>query len=322
MLPIFQRLSTIDLSSCALVCKTWLSIVQDPSLWSTVKLDNMKITPHLLSLIVQRQPISLSLTCCQLGKQQLTWLLPRIPQTRIMSLIGLDYVSSVAALSTVNTPMLQELDLSFVTSLNDGALYKILSAPRDSRPGNETSFKISFCYNICYHTFVLTGIISYLEFNNNIRFIVNIHYVNKPNYDRDFIGLLDKKSRLKLLKKLCLSGTEISDISLRYITQYLPHLKCLKISGCYKISNDGIAQLSLPDAKLSETLTTLDISGCKQVNNHGLQNLGKCKNLIYVDCTNTQINNEGIRKFIDESDEKLKVQSGGIICPKSKAMHT
>ena len=135
MLPIFQRLNTIDLSACASVCKTWLSIMQDPSLWTTVKLNNIKITPHLLSLIVQRQPISLSLICCQVGKQHLAWLLPRIPQTRTMSLIGLDYVSSVVALSTVNTPMLQELDLSFVTSLNDGALYKILSAPRDSRPG-------------------------------------------------------------------------------------------------------------------------------------------------------------------------------------------
>ena len=110
-------------------------MMQDPSLWTKVKLNNLKITPHLLSLIVQRQPTSLSLTCCQIGKQQLSWLLPRIPQTREMSLIGLDFVSSVVALSTVNTPMLQELDLSFVTSFNDGALYKILSAPRDSRPG-------------------------------------------------------------------------------------------------------------------------------------------------------------------------------------------
>jgi hypothetical protein len=120
-----------------------------------------------------------------------------------------------------------------------------------------------------------------------------------------------------MLRKLYLSGTEISDISLRYITQYLHHLKCLNVSGCYKVSNDGIAQLSLPDAKLSESLTSIDISGCKQVNNQGLQNLSKCKSLIYVDCTNTQINNEGIRKFIDDSDAKLKVQSGGIICPRA-----
>ena len=132
-----------------------------------------------------------------------------------------------------------------------------------------------------------------------------------------FVGLLDKKSRLKLLRKLCLSGTEISDISLRYITQYIHHLKYLQIAGCYKVSNDGLAQLSLPDAKLSETLTTIDMSGCKQISNQGLQNLEKCKILTYVDCTNTQINNEGIRKFIDESAAKLKVQSGSIICPRA-----
>ena len=131
-----------------------------------------------------------------------------------------------------------------------------------------------------------------------------------------FTGLLDKKSRLKMLRKLNISGTEISDISLRYITQYLHHLTCLKISGGYKVSNDGIAQLSLPDTKISEILNTVDLSGCKQVNNQGLQNLSKCKTLIYVDCTNTQINNEGLRKFIDESSAKLKVQSGSIICPR------
>jgi hypothetical protein len=31
--------------------------------------------------------------------------------------------------------MLEEIDLSYVAGLNDVALYKILSAPKDSRPG-------------------------------------------------------------------------------------------------------------------------------------------------------------------------------------------
>jgi hypothetical protein len=35
---------------------------------------------------------------------------------------------------------------------------------------------------------------------------------------------MDKKSRLKNLKKLWLNGTEITDVSLRYITQYLPQV--------------------------------------------------------------------------------------------------
>ena len=100
-----------------------------------VKFEHWKITSHILSLIVQRQPIQLSLDFCTISKQQLTWLLPRIPQTRGLSLQGIDYPSCVLALASVNTPMLQELDLSFVTGLNDGALFKILSSPRDSRPG-------------------------------------------------------------------------------------------------------------------------------------------------------------------------------------------
>ena len=51
MLPIFQRLPTSDLANCALVCKSWNKIIQDPSLWSTVRFENWKITSHILSLI-------------------------------------------------------------------------------------------------------------------------------------------------------------------------------------------------------------------------------------------------------------------------------
>ena len=135
MLEVFKRLNTIDLSSCVLVCKAWTKIVQDPALWSTVKLWHKKITSHFLSLIVQRQPVKLILDWSVVGKQQLTWLLPRIPQTRTLSLSGLEFNSSVVALSTVNCPMLQDLDLSYVTNFNDVALFKLLSSPKDSRPG-------------------------------------------------------------------------------------------------------------------------------------------------------------------------------------------
>jgi F-box/leucine-rich repeat protein 10/11 len=55
---------------------------------------------------------------------------------------------------------------------------------------------------------------------------------------------LDKKSRLKLLRRLNLAGTEISDVGLRYITQFLMHLQNLSVSGCWKVTDAGLAQLS------------------------------------------------------------------------------
>ena len=52
-----------------------------------------------------------------------------------------------------------------------------------------------------------------------------------------FEGLLDKKSRLKMLTKLNVTGTELSDVSLRYVAQYLPQVseKCDDCDSMTKI---------------------------------------------------------------------------------------
>ena len=127
---------------------------------------------------------------------------------------------------------------------------------------------------------------------------------------------MDKKSRLKNLKKLSLSCTEISDVSLRYISQYLSHLHALNVSGCWKISNDGLAQLAMPDAKVSETLDTLDVSGCKQVTGTALITLARCKALSYVNCHGSSIPNDAMKKFIEGSALKLKL-TGSVICKRA-----
>ena len=128
-------------------------------------------------------------------------------------------------------------------------------------------------------------------------------------------GLLDKKSRLKLLKRLCLSGTDISDVSLRYITQFLAQLAHLQIASCWKVTDAGLAQFALPEVKCADTLSSIDLTGCKGVSNAGLSHLAKCKNLTRVSCARSGANNEGMKKFIEESkcDVKLKVHAGGLI---------
>ena len=83
----------------------------------------------------------------------------------------------------------QDLNLSYVSHLTDSGLHKLLSAPRDSRP-----------------------------------------------------GLLDKKTRLKMLRRLSLCNTEVTDVSMRYITLHLPQLTTLSVSGCWKLTDAGHSQ--------------------------------------------------------------------------------
>ena len=114
MLPVFKLLSTPELAVASRVCRAWHRVSLDPGLWSVVDLTRLKITPHLLSTTVQKQPTGLMLDWTNLGKQQLNWLLPRIPQTKQLSLVGLDFTLTVSTLNTCNCPLLQELNLSYV----------------------------------------------------------------------------------------------------------------------------------------------------------------------------------------------------------------
>jgi len=250
MLPIFKLLTTPELAVAARVCKSWHKTSLDPSLWTVVDLTRQRITAHLLSTTVQKQPTGLILDWTNMGKQQLNWLLPRIPQTKQLSLVGLDFTLTVSTLNTCNCPLLQELNLSYVSNLTDSALHKLLSTPRDTRP-----------------------------------------------------GLLDKKSRLKMLRKLSVRNTEITDVSMRYITQYLPQLSQLSTAGCWKLSDAGLAQL----ADAADTLSWLDISFCRAISDAGLTHLYKMSNLTRLDANSTQISSDGLNKFVSKSKHKLKV---------------
>ena len=67
---------------------------------------------------------------------------------------------------------------------------------------------------------------------------------------------MDKKSRLKQLRKLSLKNTEVSDVSLRYITQYLPQVNGVKktmSSKLYKIMHLTLPALLLGRLGMLET---------------------------------------------------------------------
>lgn len=84
--------------------------------------------------VMIRQPKVLILDWCKITKEQLSWLLVRLPQSKALSLQGCSW-STVSCLRSCVCPMLTSLNLSFVPTMDDVALQHILSPPLDHRPG-------------------------------------------------------------------------------------------------------------------------------------------------------------------------------------------
>lgn len=122
-------------------------------------------------------------------------------------------------------------------------------------------------------------------------------------------GLADEKIRFRHLKTLRLAGTDVSDIAMRYITQFLPQLQHLSLSLCARITDAGIAQLTTRPAQTVHTLVSLDLSGSKLVTELALEHLAKCEALVRLDCRHaSQVSTQALIKFAAKSERDLQVK--------------
>lgn len=116
-------------------------------------------------------------------------------------------------------------------------------------------------------------------------------------------GLADSKSRLRNLKILKVSGTDISDIGIRYIIQGLPELKSLDLSSCQRITDCGIAQI-----EGNNTLVELNLSSCKLITEYALDFLSSCDALVRLDLRHVpQVSTQNLIKFAAKSKNNLQV---------------
>lgn len=122
-------------------------------------------------------------------------------------------------------------------------------------------------------------------------------------------GLTDEKVRFRSLRTLRLAGTDVTDVAMRYITQFLPNLHHLSLSLCPRISDAGIAQLTTRPAATVATLLSLDLSGAKLVTELSLEHLAKCENLTRLDCRHAaQVSTQALIKFAAKSERDLQVR--------------
>lgn len=176
-----------------------------------------------------RQPKVLILDWCKISKEQLSWLLVRLPQSKALSLQGCPW-STVSCLRSCVCPTLTSLNLSFVPSMNDTALQHILSPPLDHRPGlTDLTCRLSGLRSLKLAGSHITDV--------GIRAIVRV---------------LPKLSMLDLSQ--CYP---ITDEGVEMLTQIVG-LSTLQLSGC-----TGISEQSLKVLAKCNHLTYLDLRHTK-----------------------------------------------------------
>uniref|UniRef100_A0A8C4Q5Z9 Uncharacterized protein n=1 Tax=Eptatretus burgeri TaxID=7764 RepID=A0A8C4Q5Z9_EPTBU len=132
---VFTKLNQCNLAVCMRVCKTWNRWCCDRRFWSSIDLSgHCRLSPEMLSGLVRRQPVALNLSRSNPSRQQLTWLLPRLPALQRLNLAHASW-AALWALSQPASPMLHCLDLSWAGGLRDSHLLDLLAPCSEPRPG-------------------------------------------------------------------------------------------------------------------------------------------------------------------------------------------
>ena len=128
---VLSYLPTPQLVSARQVCTKWNEVIQNIlKMHACLNLTGHNISASLLPNIVRPQLQALILSKTNINKQQVTWILQRLPSLQYLSLSGLDWTGPVSALSAAPLTSLTSLSLDSVTGLSDAALSQLLR-PRD-----------------------------------------------------------------------------------------------------------------------------------------------------------------------------------------------
>jgi internalin A len=118
----------------------------------------------------------------------------------------------------------------------------------------------------------------------------------------------EQLKRFQDLTDLVLTGTEITDASLRSIST-LKQLTSLRLHGCRRITDAGLVEL----IKLQK-LTNLDLGNCEGITDAGLVNVAKLENLTALSLGSQKVTAAGIKELIKlEKLTNLKLENCGQI---------
>lgn len=216
-LNVFSFLTKSELARCMRVCKTWNRWCLDPYFWQRIELKASVIHQNHLIGIVRRQPRELHLQDAVISKKQLVWLIARLPHLKVLNLRNNTW-ATVNALCSSACPLLEKLDLSWVTGIWNDCIRDLVSPPTDHRPGvDESISRLHRCVELC-----LTG----TDISDQALEVIGTYMPHLAKLDVSYCTCITDKGLEYLSDEAAVTRASIDDLNLSYLTQLTDSCFC------------------------------------------------------------------------------------------------
>ncbi|ENN74314.1 F-box/LRR-repeat protein 7 [Dendroctonus ponderosae] len=255
IIKVFSYLNSIDLSTCAQVCRRFDTLAWTPSLWRVITLDGENVSGDKAIKGVLRQ-------LCGQGR---TGACPSVERIYVTN--GAKLSDKSLLLLAKRCPELTHLQLQGCTNITNNALFEIAT-----RCIHLQHLDVTGCVKIS-----CISINSISDANRRMQ----LQYLDLT----DCVTVLDGGLRIivqncpqlaYLYLRRCI---QITDAGLKYVPSFCSGLRELSVSDCSNVTDFGLYEL----AKLGPTLRYLSVAKCDQVSDAGLKVIArKCYKLRYL----------------------------------------
>lgn len=276
IVKIFSNLTTDQLCKCSRVCKLWYRLIWDPTLWTSLVINNKAVNiDRALKSLTKRLSYNTPTVCIIIEK---------------INLNGCENLTD-KGLHTIakRCPELRHIELQSCSNITNPALFELVS-----NCVNLEHLNVSGCSNI-----------TCVSLANSILARAPAHYLHQVYLlylDMSDCNLLDDRglqilalhcSRLQFLYlRRC---NLITDAGIQHVATNCTELKDLSISDCYNVTDFGIMELS----RLEPDLRYLSVAKCDKISDVGIRYISQhCLKLRYLNC-------RGCEAISDDSIELL-----------------
>ncbi|KAK7487434.1 hypothetical protein BaRGS_00021275 [Batillaria attramentaria] len=299
VLRVFSNLPTDHLCRCARVCRRWYHLVWDPTLWTSIVINNSAIdVDRALKYLTRRLSYNTPKVCVILervnlnGCEQLTdkglhTVAKRCPELRYLEVQGCTKLTNVGVFEAVSYCVnLEHLD---VTGCTEITCIRLMSGLVTEGAGAHLQLIYLRYLDMTDCVGLQDAGLSLIAAHcMQLQFLFLRRCVRITDQ-----GIQHVANNCYCLRELSISDCKgVTDLGLRELSKLGENLRYLSVAKCDKVSDQGVKYI----AKYCSKLRYLNVRGCEAVSDHSLEYLAcHCPRLRSLDIGKCDVTDEGLQ---------------------------